>query len=166
MKNICENDKLHTEKEGVCMSDTKLTQAEATALLEMVKRSLITEIDFPTRGNHVDFDVIGDTKQDIFAINIYRGKIQPRKYNLSARIKKKGILLLELHINPTTVHQNPDGEKIKGSHWHIYNEEYGRAVAFPADDIEADKFVENTIDFLIKFNVIERPNIFYQEELA
>lgn len=148
------------------MSDTKLTQAEATALIEMVKRSLVAEINFPTRGNHVDFDVVGDTKQDTFAINIYRAKIQPRKYNLSARIKKKGILLLELHINPTTVHQNPDGEKIKGSHWHIYHEKYGRAVAFPADDIEADKFVENTVDFLIKFNVIDRPDILYQEELA
>lgn len=147
------------------MSDAKLTQAEAKTLIEMVKRSLIAEINFPTRGNHVEFDVVGDTKQDTFAINIYRAKIQPRKYNLSARIKKMGILLIELHINPTTVHQNPDGEKIRGSHWHIYNEEYGRAVAFPADDIAAEKFVDNTIDFLIKFNVIERPNVLYQEEL-
>lgn len=147
------------------MGDVKLTQTEAEALIEMVKRSLVAEINFPTRGIHVEFDVVGDSKQDAFAINIYRAKIQPCKYNLSARIKKKGILLLELHINPTTVHLNPNGEKIKGSHWHIYHEEYGRSVAFPADDIEADRFVDNTIDFLIKFNVVERPNILYQEEL-
>lgn len=146
------------------MSDVKLTQAEAETLIEMVKRSLVAEISFPTRGKHIEFDVVGDSKQDTFAINIYRAKIQPRKYNLSARIKKKGILLLELHINPTTVHQNPNGEKIEGSHWHIYHEEYGRSVAFPADDIEADRFVDNTIEFLIKFNVVERPNILYQEE--
>lgn len=147
------------------MSDAKLTQTEANALIEMVKRSLVAEINFPTRGKTVEFDVVGDSKQDTFAINIYRAKIQPRKYNLGARIKKRGILLLELHINPTTVHQNPDGTKIKGSHWHIYSEEHGRSVAFPADDIEAEKFVDNTINFLIKFNVVERPNILYQEEM-
>lgn len=147
------------------MSDTKLSQAEARALIEMVKHSLVAEISFPGRGKNLEFDVVGDTKQDTFTVNIYRAKIQPRKYNLGARIKKRGILLLELHINPTTVHQNPDGEKIKGSHWHIYSEEHGRAVAFPADDIEAEKFVDNTIDFLVRFNVVERPNILYQEEL-
>lgn len=74
-------------------------------------------------------------------------------------------MLLELHINPTTVHYNPDGKKITGSHWHIYTEGFGRAYAFPANDIEADKFVENTITFLEKFNVIDRPNIIYQHEI-
>lgn len=147
------------------MSADKLTQEEARRLLEMIKRSLIDEINFPMRGTTKEFDVVGDTKADVFSINIYRAKIQPFKYNMGARIKKNGIMLLELHINPTTVHYNPDGEKITGSHWHIYTEGYGRTYAFHADDIEADKFVENTIAFLEKFNVIERPNIIYQLEI-
>ena len=78
---------------------------------------------------------------------------------------KKGILLLELHINPSNVHVNPDGTKIKGSHWHIYTERYGRTFAIKAEDIEDSKFVENTISFLNKFNVIKKPNILYQEEI-
>lgn len=147
------------------MSADKLTQEEAQRLLEMIKRSLIDEISFPTRGTTKEFDVVGDTKADVFSINIYRAKIQPFKYNAGARIKKNGIMLLELHINPTTVHYNPDGEKITGSHWHIYKEGFGRTYAFPADDIEADKFVDNTIAFLEKFNVVERPNIIYQLEI-
>ena len=74
-------------------------------------------------------------------------------------------MLLELHINPTTVHYNPDGEKIISSHWHIYTEEYGRLYAFPADNIQSDAFVENTIAFLTRFNVVEQPTIHYQLEL-
>lgn len=56
------------------MSSNKLTDAEARQLLEMTKKSLVQEINFPTRGNEKEFDVVGDTKKDIFAIKIYRGK--------------------------------------------------------------------------------------------
>lgn len=147
------------------MSVSKLTNAEARRLLDMTKRSLIAELNFPTRGDEKEFDVVGDTKKDIFAIKIYRGKIQPFKYNIGARIKKNGTMLLELHINPSNVHRNPDGEKICGSHWHIYTEEYGRTYAFPAEDVQEDAFVDNTIAFLTKFNIVEQPNINYQLEL-
>ena len=147
------------------MSVSKLTNAEAHRLLEMTKRSLIAELNFPACGDEKEFDVVGDTKKDIFAIKIYRGKIQPFKYNIGARIKKNGTMLLELHINPSNVHRNPDGEKICGSHWHIYTEEYGRTYAFPAEDVQEDAFVDNTIAFLTKFNVVEQPNINYQLEL-
>lgn len=142
-----------------------MTQAEAERLLEMIKRSLISELSFPGCGEKREFDVIGDTKKDIFSVNIYRGKIQPLKYNMGARIKKDGILLLELHINPSNVHWNPDGTKIRGSHWHIYSEKYGRTYAFQADEIKDDEFIENTVAFLKKFHVIEQPQINYQLEL-
>ena len=147
------------------MSIAKLTDIEARRLLDMTKRALIAELDFPNRGNEKEFDVIGDTKKDVFSINIYRGKIQPLKYNIGARIKKNGIMLLELHINPSNIHFNPDGEKICGSHWHIYTEEHGRTYAFPADDIQSDTFIDNTISFLTKFNVVDQPKIIYQLEM-
>ena len=155
------------------MSAEKLTQAEAQQLLDMLKRTLIQEINFPSRGRTVEFDVVGDSKTDLFAINIYRGVIHPFKYNMGARIKKNGIMLLELHIGPTKVHQNPvdaniagSGEKITGNHWHIYTEGYGRQFAFPAEDIESDHFVENTMKFMEKFHVIEQPNILFQLEIV
>lgn len=103
------------------MNETKkLTQEEAEALLAMLKRSLVKEINFPEKANSVEFDVIGDNKKDVFATRIYRGRINPLKYDLSARVKKDGIMLMELHINPGSAHINPDGEKIVGSHWHIH----------------------------------------------
>ena len=147
------------------MSVEKLTQDEAKRLLEMMKRSLVATIDFPSRGKAKEFDVVGDTKKDVFSISVYRAKIRPFKYNFGARIKKNGIMLLELHISQSAVHRNPDGEKITGSHWHIYTEKYGRDYAFSADDVQSDLFVENAIKFLEEFNVVEKPTIVHQMEI-
>lgn len=148
------------------MSSPKLSQAEADKLLNMLKRTLKKQVDFPKKGQTEEFKVIGESKKDEFTINIFRGKVSHTKYNIGGRISKNGVLLLELHINPTNVHPNPDGEKITGSHWHIYTEEHGRRLAIPASDIEDENFVETTIQFLEKFNVVEKPEIIHQLELV
>lgn len=147
------------------LASNKISQEEAERLLKMLKRSIESQIDFPLKGNDTEFEVVGQNSKDLFAVNIYRGNINRLKYNIGARIVKNGVLLLELHINPSNVHANPDGKKIAGSHWHIYSEEYGRTVAFPAENIISENFIENTIMFLDKFNVIEKPNISFQPEL-
>lgn len=143
----------------------KLTQEEAERLINMLKISLVSEIAFPEKGTAIEFDAIGSTKQDHFTTRIYRGRINSTKYEIGARIKKDGIMLLELHINPGKVHINPDGEKIIGSHWHIYTEEFGRKQAFPAEDLQSDLFVKNTLLFMEKFNIIEKPTVNFQLEL-
>ena len=147
------------------MNNEKLTQEDAERLLAMLKNSLVESITFPSKGEQIEFDLVGDTKKDLFTAKIYRGKVNREKYDINARIKKNNILLLELHISKNKIHSNPDGTKIVGSHWHIYTEEYGRSFAYPADDIESDKFIENTITFLTKFNIIEKPTINFQLEL-
>lgn len=144
---------------------TKLTQKEAEDLLNMLKKSLIKQLDFPSMGDSIEFDIVGTEKKHLFTSKIYRGKINRKKYEIGARIKKNGIMLLELHINPGKIHINPDGTKIKGSHWHIYSEKYGRRQAFPADKLDSEQFVDNTILFLQKFNVVEIPSINFQLEL-
>jgi len=40
--------------------NVKLTEDEARKLIEMTKRSLITELNFLTCGKKKEFDVIGD----------------------------------------------------------------------------------------------------------
>ena len=125
----------------------------------MLKKSLTDKLIFLGECATASFEVVGDMPQDLFVINIYRGAIQSKKVNIGARIKKNNIMLLELHLSPTNVHCNPDGEKIKGSHWHIYSEEHGGLKAYPASDITSDDFVNNTITFLNRFNVIEKPTI-------
>lgn len=143
------------------MASIKITQEEAEKLLQMLKNTLVDEIQFPSAGKSIEFNVEGETKEDIFVINIFRGKINRLKYNIGACVMKNGIVLLELHINPSNRHPNPDGELITGNHWHIYSEKYGLKWAFPADDINSEDFEKNTISFLIKFNVIEKPNVIY-----
>ena len=147
------------------MSAVKLTQQEADSLISMLKHTLTDEVYFPKQGKKAIFQVEGTTKRDNFTIQIYRGNINRLKYDIGARITSKGIPLLELHINPTTKHPNPDGTIIQGSHWHIYTEEYGRGLAVEADDIESDHFIENTMKLLERFNVVEPPEVFMQAEI-
>ena len=144
----------------------KLSQAEAERLLDMLKYTLSKSINFPEKGKSNEFEIKGDSMRDLFVVKIYRGSVNRTKYNLGARIKKNGILLLELHINPGNVHENPDGVKITESHWHIYTEEHGRRMAYPAEDINSAEFVSNTLLFLKKFNVVEVPVVNAQLEIV
>ncbi len=147
------------------MSNT-LTQDEAERLLKMVKKSLVQFIDFPQKGINEEFEVIGDTKHDLFIINIYHARVNIKKYNFNARIKKNGIILLQLHINRFGKHYNsPTEETICGSHWHVYIEGYENTIAYPIE-INEDNFIENTIEFFKKFNIIEPPRISYQDQMG
>lgn len=143
-----------------------LTQTEAIQLLQMLKSTLQDDVDYPDQGKSVEFDVMGDTKKDLFTIKIYRGKINPNKHEIGARIKKDGIMLLELHVAPGKPHLNPDGQKIIGSHWHIYNEEHYRRYAYPASNITDSDFVDSTLKFFEEFNVVDPPIINYQMEIT
>ena len=143
----------------------KLTQEEANELLNMFKETLISKIYFPESGEQTEFKVKSKITDELFCINIYRGKINRLKYNFGARIEINGIMLLELHINATNIHWNPNGEKITGTHWHIFTNGLERQWAFPAEDIKSEQFVENTIKFLEKFNVVEQPEVVHQQEL-
>lgn len=148
------------------MAQNQLKQDEIEYLLKMLKTSLAESIGFPEKGENEDFQVKSKSSNDLFRINIYRGNVNRYKYNISAVIEKNSIPILELHMNPGNRHTNPDGSVIEGNHWHIYSEEYDRRQAFPADELSSDKFVENTIAFLDKFNVIEKPDIIYQLEIV
>lgn len=142
-----------------------LTTDEAKRLIEIVKNALIDIISAPQPGTHFEFDATGEETKDLFTVDIFRGKINKNKYNYGARIKKNGIILLELHINAGNTHVNPDGEKIKGSHWHYYTQEEGLRNAFPSGNLDSQDFIENTLLFLEKFHVVNNPEIQYQAEL-
>lgn len=128
--------------------DSKLTNEEAKRLINMLKKTLTDDIHFPEKRQKEAFQVQGSSKHDIFTISIYRGAISATKYNFNALIAKNGIMLLELHVGDTLQHMNPDGEKISGSHWHIYNEKFGRAFAYEACDLNSSDFMSNTLLFL------------------
>lgn len=142
-----------------------LTTEEARKLIELAKSSLINILSSPSMGDNISFDVQSNTTNDLFSINIYRGKINKHKYNYGAKIIKNGIILLELHVNAGNRHMNPDGTIILGSHWHYYTQETGMRYAFEASDINSMDFVDNTIKFLQEFNIINIPTINHQTDL-
>ena len=143
----------------------KLTQQEADEMIAMLKHTLEDVVNIPERGKKTTFQVEGTSKRDNFTIQIFRGAINRLKYDIGARITVAGVPLLELHINPSNKHSNPDGSTIIGSHWHIYSEQYGRSFAIEAEDIQSDQFIENTLLLLHRFNVVECPDIQMQAEL-
>ena len=145
----------------------KLTQAEADMLIDMLKKvARKSTLKFPSSKGKLVFDVIGERRTDEFTVNIDRKGINNQGCSYQGRIKANDIILLRLDINPTAVHVNPSsGEKITGSHLHIYSEEYemGEAIPFSPDD----KDIYNLCyTFFERFNIVEPPTITYQLSLT
>ena len=143
----------------------KLTQKEADMLIDMLKKTVISEISFPSSKGRVEFDVIGDRREDIFAINISRKGINAGGASYQGRVRTSGIILMRLDVNPTAVHTNPNGERITGNHLHIYTEEHDMSYA-TSFDINNEDLYNLCYSFFERFNIIEPPNISHQVTLT
>jgi hypothetical protein len=141
----------------------KLTQNEADMLIKMMKRKVEEQIiDFPKSQGKIIFDVLGERRTDEFVVNIERKGINARGCTYQGRVKSNNIILLRLDINPTSVHKNPEnGEKIVGSHIHIYDEDMELKKAIPFDVGNKDLF-ELCFSFFEEFNIVEPPEIVQQ----
>jgi len=143
----------------------KLTQIEADMLINMLKKTVEKEIEFPSGKGRVEFDVQGERREDIFAVNISRKGINAEGASYQGRVRTSGTLLMRLDVNPTAVHTNPDGEKIVGTHIHIYTEEHDMSLAMLFDVGDKDLY-ELCYKFFEKFNIIEPPNVTQQLKLS
>lgn len=150
---------------GKTSSMANLTQKDVERLLSLLKETVLRDFQFPNNGGKEHCEVNSIRTKDKFIISVYRGKYNPRKYDYTARVKGEEVILM-LHITPSGIHPNPGYEIIKGSHWHVYSPLYGLSVAYPAEDINDEEFVENTIKFLDRFNVIKKPNVIYNTRLT
>lgn len=141
---------------------TTLTQKEADMLIGMLKKTVEKEINFPSSKGRTEFDVIGERREDVFVVNISRKGMNAQSASYQARARHgSGAILMRLDVNPTSAHPNPDGERIVGTHLHIYTEEYGIRMAIPFD-IENNGLYELCYTFFEKFNIIEPPTVNYQ----
>ena len=144
----------------------RLTQAEADMLIDMLKRTVEKHsMEFPSIKGKLSFDVIGERRTDLFVVNIDRKGINAQGCTYQGRIKSNNTILLRLDVNPTAIHPNPSsGEKIYGSHLHIYTEEYEMREAIPFDTENKDLY-DLCYSFFKKFNIIEPPELIYQQSL-
>ena len=136
----------------------RLTQKEADMLINMLKKTVEKEINFPCGKGRVEFDVTGDRREDIFAVNIQRKGINAGGATYQGRVRTNGVILMRLDVNPTGVHTNPDGDKITGTHIHIYTEKYGDSWAIPFD-VESMDLYQLCHTFFGRFNVVEPPKM-------
>ena len=96
----------------------KLTQQEADMLIAMLKKKLKEQgkLQFPSKGGKLQFEVLGERKIDEFVINIDRKGIDSKKGTYQGRVKANNTILMRIDIGNTLVHQQPDGNKLHGSH--------------------------------------------------
>src|SRR5438132_8233948 len=99
-----------------------LTQAEADALIAMVKRLVDhTTILFPLAGEMRQLEVKSDDGRESFKIEVNRrGKVKLSKctYQELYRVIE---ILVRLDIYGST-HVNPDGEEVPCPHLHLYRD--------------------------------------------
>ena len=136
----------------------RLTQKEADMLIDMLKKTVEKVISFPGTKGRVEFDVLGDRKEDIFAVNISRKGINAAGATYQGKVRTSGAILMRLDVNPTAIHCNPNGEKIKETHLHIYTEEHDMGLAIPFDVGNKDLY-ELCYSFFERFNIIEPPSV-------
>ncbi len=142
-----------------------LTQKEADELLQMLKLCVNEIIDFPNRGKRCDFDVISKcNKTDKFMITINNSAKRENKFSINALYKKGNVKLMRLDAGNPPLHTNPDGEKIKGAHLHIYREGYEIKYAMPFD-IENPEIDSIFYEFLDRFNVVDKPKVSFQKHI-
>jgi hypothetical protein len=141
----------------------KLTQAEAELLIAMLKKTAEKyQLKFPTGRGGIQFDVVGERRNDEFVVNIDRKGINAQGCTYQGRIKSNNVILLRLDVNPSAVHINPsNGEKIVGSHLHVYSEEYEMSEAIPFD-VQDNDLLDLCYTFFEKFNIVEAPSITHQ----
>jgi len=130
-------------------------------LIEMLKKTVEKDVSFPSDKGRVEFDVQGDRREDVFAVNISRKGINAESASYQGRVRTRGTILMRLDVNPTAVHPNPDGDKITGTHLHIYTEEHEMAYATPFD-IENKDLYQLCFLFFERFNIVEPPNVTQQ----
>lgn len=144
----------------------KLSRAEADQLITMLKRTVESQITFPSRKDRLSFTVVGERRDDEFIVNIDRKGKLAEKCTYQGRVHRSNQVLIRLDIDPNGRHTNPgaDGEIIYGNHIHIYCPEHDMSYAIPFDIGNKDLY-QLCYTFFEKFHIIEPPEVFYQETL-
>lgn len=143
------------------MADLNLTQAEADALIAMVKHRADERMwEYPDLGGGVSIPLVSVDGREQFVLDVRRGRIDLAKCTYQNRGRQVVVLArLDLGGPP---HRNPDGEEIGSPHLHIYREGFGDkwAVQWPCDDLADLRDSWQTLqDFMRYCNIVKPPMI-------
>ena len=143
------------------MADINITQAEADALIAMLKVRVSDETwNYPVSGGNVSIPLISKDKKESFWLDVRRGRIDLLKGTYQNRARQV-IVLVRLDFGGST-HRNPDDSEIESPHLHLYREGYGDkwAVQLPDGAFTDTANLMNMFgDFMRYCNISEPPTI-------
>jgi len=149
------------------MSDINISQQEADELIKIEKNVTTNDIYiFPTQINSgkIDVPLVSIDEKEDFILSIKRKQLILEKRNHLLRVRKS-IVLLRLDIDGPE-HTNPNGEKIKGTHLHIYREGFADKWAYelPKETFsDLSDVYQTVVDFMDYCNINRKPN--FQRDL-
>jgi hypothetical protein len=108
-----------------------LTQNEADALIAMAKTFADTAAISIPPGADDSRGLIGANPNERFLLDIWRSTFRLSKLRYQTR-GRQIIVLVRLDIDGAP-HTNPDGERLTGTHLHVYREGYDDKWAQPVD---------------------------------
>lgn len=88
-------------------------------------------------GTDETHELVGDDARERFLLDLWRGTIRVSKLKFQNRARKV-IVLVRLDIDGAP-HTNPDGQRLGGTHLHLYREGYEDRWAFPLDSSQFSK---------------------------
>jgi len=144
------------------MDKVELTQGQADALINIRKMFLDKSPLIINRPSNIQRELQSQgNPEDRFYLNVSQKAIEFGRYSSVTRFFS--VPLIRACINEDSIHENPDGEVIKGCHIHIYKEGNRDNYAYPLSkygfsSIEMTKFLS---DFL-KLCAIEKIDIIEQ----
>ncbi|MCY4362855.1 MAG: hypothetical protein OXE42_11835 [Gammaproteobacteria bacterium] len=143
------------------MTDIKITQAEADALIALEKRRLDDTLwSYPSSRGCVSVPLVSVDGRESFLLDLRRARIDLAKGTYQNRARQV-VILARLDFG-SAPHRNPDGKEIDSPHLHIYREGYDDKWASP---VPADKFSDLAdpwqmlTDFMGFCNIIQPPVI-------
>ena len=109
-----------------------LSQAEADQFRQMVKHFVRppASITIPL-GADDTYELASVDDRESFLLDIWRGTLRLTKLKFQNRVRT-AIVLVRLDVDGAP-HTNPDGQKLLGTHLHLFREGYDDRWAYPVD---------------------------------
>ncbi len=109
-----------------------MTQAEADQFMLMVKHFVRPPASITIPPGVDDTSVLSSADdRESFLLDVWRGTIRLTKLRFQNRVRIT-VVLARLDVDGAP-HTNPDGQKMSGTHLHLFREGYDDRWAFPID---------------------------------
>lgn len=136
-----------------------LTQSEADKLIAIEKVFVTPATISMPPGIDITYDLVSDDREEFFLLDVWRGSYRQSKLKFQNRARQV-IVLVRLCVDGPH-HTNPDGQKLNGTHIHVYREGFDDRWAYGVDSNQFEdlKNVELTLEQFCRFCNIALPTI-------